>query len=307
LSTSDDRLINWILAQLDKGIEHPAGLDEDILTGYVEGRLTPEERAHAETRLAEDPEARTLLATAHDVHAAPKRPWLIPLAVAALLLAGVGLGIHLAGRSGNTTDVDPGAGAPAQQLARLTAELRTAHPDLLGDLRPLEADALAAAGPAPKRGGLQALAPAGAYLSNDVRFLWRPVPGIERYEVSVVDTDGRVLWETQGARPPAGPPSPPLPPGAYVWDVGAEVPLGRVATEQAFTILDAQASARFLKARALLRRHGPTGLLAEAHLALRRDLLAEARDAIRRYLAQRPDETLGLATLALVERRLPSR
>jgi hypothetical protein len=290
-------------------------IDADLLVAYAEGRLDDERRAALEERLADDDEGRRMVAllvregagsaaaaTSPAATGAPLQRSLLTWAAAAVLLVGAGAaGVWLL------------AGRPKQDstawLAATARTLAAESPDPFAGFVPLSADELAGGAEAPLRGGLVVTRPRGLLSGDRPEVTWTPQDGVESYEVTLTQDDGTVLWTRRAPAPPLVYPAdaPALPRGRnVVVAVAGTGPLGRV--ESGVTVRAApepeEAAFRNQVARARGSADDDREDLLVAHLALRGGRLLEAETAARAYVARAPDDPLGKATLAHVERRL---
>src|SRR5262249_21018278 len=149
--------------------------------------------------------------------------------------------------------------------------------------------------PERERGEGQAVEPAGRILETRPSFAWTPVPGADEYRVAVSSSDGAVLWNRTSAiaRLDYPPDVAALEEGrAYVWEVSAKGPLGRVEVRRAFAIASASARDAFRAARAAIEAEVEEPLRAtlEANVALRGGLLVEARRILEARVRAAPDD-----------------
>lgn len=238
----------------------------DDLAAYVEDRLSPEERAALEERLAADPALRQEVEDLRELRdqmrrsrpaATRRRPFVLAGLAAAAAVAGVALWLRppAATRPG----VDPGrpSQSPAPIVTLNDGDARVALsrdgaisglPSMDPGMRDAIAGALRGVLPAPQgldplRPGPRALlgapggatsfapeTPLGTRVSSDrPMFRWSPHPEARSYEVSVFDED---LQKRAGSGPITATdwtPERPLPRGhTYLWQVAAVTAYGRL-------------------------------------------------------------------------------
>ncbi len=292
MTDKPEELAAWLLLRFGAASESAGGLDEDLIVGYVEDRLTDEEKQLVEAQLARDPEARALLGL--DLACSPVATAGAALrgariAAAAIVLLAVGVGIFLATRE----DAAPSTRA---QLTALATELAYG---------PLTDEELAAR-ESTERGTLVLRGPSHGVLDGRPIFRWKPVAGVDRYHLAVLDDQARVVFETDATETKAGPMEQPLGTGDYVWEVTASGPLGALSARRAFWVPSISQRVLFRTMRDKIRNRASAWLadLAEAHLALRHELFAEALGPAQRFLDANPDDELGRATLRRVHREL---
>jgi hypothetical protein len=206
----------------------------------------------------------------------------------------------------------PGAGQPAvappdgglEEAARARA---AAAPALFADFRPLDREALAG-GAAPERPRLRVLRPAAVSLDDRPSIRWTPLEGATRYEVRLLDEDGRELRRMDAGADGLEPYTALARGRRYVvevvgWAGSARVPL---ALRRSFVVASAEEAFRFQDLRAGVEAHAPEALrpLLVAHLALRAGFLVEAEEAAAASVAARPEDLLARETLSHVRRRL---
>jgi hypothetical protein len=287
------------------GDERPE-LDENLLAAYAEGRLSGERRALVEARLANDPDARALVAAlAGDAEVAaaaeaarPARPLLArpwTLGAAAVVLLGVGFAIWSA-RPGEEETLE-------QAAARLAAE----QPDLLRGFRPLDEAELAALRLPALRGGVVVHRPRGTSIEDRPRIEWEHVPGAASYRVAVYGADGRTLWARTTDRQSMPWPDelPALEGVAHTVEVVADAALGRAEGRASFRVARPAERRRWDEVSSYVRLRAPRhadALL--AHLALRDGLLLEAERAAVAHAVAHPRDAGARALLADVRRAL---
>jgi hypothetical protein len=177
--------------------ETPDCLEESAIADFVEGRLSPEERAPLVAHLLACARCRSvvratggLLADDAVAKAIPKevdhkwRRWSLPvgLAAAAVLL-------FVWPRSTEHTDSTPG--------------LRDSTPTIINAPMPI----------APR-----------ASVARVDRFVWSGVPGVDRYRLRLYDDEGALVWTVETADTAVGLPNSVVlsPPGPYFWKVEAQ-------------------------------------------------------------------------------------
>jgi hypothetical protein len=291
-------------------------LDADLLVAYAEGRLDDARRAVVEARLAHDDEARRLVALlAREGEHAAAEPSLsrsapgrararraVAWAAAAVLLVGAGAAAVTWLLPDRPADTGAWLVATAGALAKEAPE------DFAG-FTPYTLGELAGGADAPLRGGLVVTRPRGLLAGDRPEVTWVPVAGAEAYEVTLTADDGRVLWSRRAtdARLPYPADAPALPRGRQVVvEVAGAAALGRVEGRVVATVATAEDEARHRQRVDRLRAAAGDARadLLVAHHALRAGRLLDAERAARAYAARAPDDPLGQATLAHVERRL---
>ena len=284
--------------------------DENVLAAIAEGRLDERERTAALDHIAVCEACRDLVrALAPHVAAARPAGRLLSFprkiaAIAAVVLAAAGAAFILARRGTQGGDADPAA---ALEVA--ASHLSRRVPEEFGDFRPLAAEELRAHRGDVLRGGDLEASPSGRILDGRPTLRWKAVPGARHYRVSVIGPEG-VLWNattTDTSLPwPEGKPE--LAPNARAaWTVTAAGP-GATEVRRAIAVVDDAEASRWRRAELGAGTvEAPLRWLLLAHLALRRDLPLEAHAYASRYVAERPGEALGAATLAAAADRLSAR
>jgi hypothetical protein len=235
------------------------------LAAYVEGRLSPEERAELDVRLADDAVLRAEVDDLRELHrqmtagrttapSAPRRPWLFAGLAAAAAVAAVALWLRAPGPE-PAAERAVASPTPAPLAVLRDGELRVA---LAADggvsglpaLDPAQRDAVAAAlrGELPRPGGLDALrdgrralmgaaqpdafapqAPVGTRVTDRPVFRWTAHPDARAYEVTVFDGD---FTRAAASGPLTGtewrPAHPLAEGGVFLWQVAALTSGGRI-------------------------------------------------------------------------------
>lgn len=268
--------------------EGDAGLDDETLAAWAEGALSDAERDAVEARLAQWSEGRTWMsavqasrdldepAVAARTAPAPSRraAWL-PLAAAAMLVAAFGVALAMGGFD-----------RPAEPtLAQTVASLRADHPDLFGDFTLLDETFLSARRET-ERGGLVANKPHHTISATRPRFTWSQRDGIEQFDVTLYDAEGRTIWTRQVEQAELDYPDDEqqLTPGtSYVWEVAGDAGLGALTSRRKFDTWTAPMRERFGDALNTVRRSGAPDTqqnLVLAHFAIRLGLLQKAEDVV---------------------------
>ncbi len=303
-------------------ISHPLAASEDgrlpdegLIAGYVEGRLTPEMHSAVEAQLLASTEGRALVAELssilerRDGQGAPalleRRGSWRALAIAAVLLLGVGAWLYATGAF--RSEADPG---PDARLLTAAAALTRHAPALFDDFRPLGAGERAGGTADVLRGGIQAYLPQGRTLEARPTFRWRPVAGATRYDVEVLDDRGGVVYavSSTGSQVDYAADHESLERGrTYVWEVSTdEGPLGRVTGRRSFHVASEAEAARFEQARRQIAEHAPQDLRAVllSHVAIRWGLLATAERLVEERLQQSPADEVASQTRSYLHRVL---
>jgi len=293
----EDALRAWMSERDDRSSD--ACIDVNDLAAFAIGRMLDEERERIEAHVVTCSLCRAAVtaavrAEAHLDAEAPRLrrssrgPW-FAVAAAVVLLA-VGLAF-LASR--------PGAPESKPTLDTAWASLANAHPDLFGDIDPLSAVERRRPGAALQRGSLRVEAPRGVVLEARPTVQWAG-EGAARIRVSTAD--GRPLESVAGTSSPWAWPdaSPPLPRGeTYLVEIEAEGVLGLEQASTTFAVASDALVLLYMRRSDAVRDSidAPLRELVLSHLALRADLLAEARRHAEAYLEARPEDEIGRETL----------
>jgi hypothetical protein len=304
MKPSDDDVVKTLLAARPGAETCP---DAGLIVGWAEGRLEPE-RSHAvDEHLAScdacREEALLLRGELRAVApaAAPRRSWALrllksPLAIAALALATLGVGVWAFARQG-----DPGV-APADTETRFVAlaeRLVQRDSVLFSGLVP---QAVRTLDPAPERalrGGVSLLGLPRSFL-HETRptFRWEAVAGAEGYEVRLLDAQGRAVVSARSAGPAwtLDASQPALERGGkYVLEVRTDAALGPVVGRRGFAVASEEEVSAFERATQRARdSDADLSDLVRAHLALARGYTLEAQAATDAYLVRHPDDRAGL-------------
>jgi hypothetical protein len=279
--------------------------DANLLVGWAEGRLDDERRRDVEEHLAAcdtcREQALVLREELAPVAAAPpaRLPFPLrllrgPLAIAALALLAIGVGVFVLARR----DIAPWGTAPQDPETRFLAEaakLRAEEPALLADLAPPSSRDLVGAPDRTQRGGVLLTGLPARFL-EPIRptFTWEAVAGVESWRVRLLDARGSAVWTASAteARLPWPADAAPLAPGAsYVLEVKGDAPLGAVEGRRGFEVASEREAAHFRAARARIQQRSPAfASRLTAHLALARGFTLEARVAADAALAANPKE-----------------
>jgi hypothetical protein len=288
-SKNDPALAAWLIDRFGVHGEGAGLLDEDLVVGYAEGRLSEEERAAVEGLLARDPEARDVLglarAGARD-RTQGRRRWALPLAAAAVLLVAFGAALWL--------DRAPEDALPADGAARLLVladRLTASHPRAFEGLRarieasdPVELPPL-------ERGGVRVLAPRGEVLGGSPLLRWEPVPGATGYAVRIAPADGQPVFESKSVEAQLRLPTA-LPAGAYVLEVTARTAFGTATGSSPFRRGGEAARREHARAVAAIEAAAPPEdrALLVVYYAVARERFAEAAAALGRHRSAHPDD-----------------
>ncbi|MDJ0975017.1 MAG: zf-HC2 domain-containing protein [Planctomycetota bacterium] len=307
MTTDDESRIGWLLehTEQDDAADDGPHLDDNLLTGFVEGALPAELRDRIDAHLVACAACRAEVVARGAWEpsvvyepAVPDQPepesWLRPLlAVAAAILLAVGVFLL-----DDAAGVDPEPDT-ATLVARSAKRLGAADA-ALAELGTMDWSAL------PKvdveRGDLRVTAPAGKLLVLRPRITWTPVNGVTRFRVAVRNDLGDVVLEQMVAGTSMDWPldASGLDPGTYAVKVTADSALARVAARRAFTI-PPDADREALATELYLIREGADPAVAEllvAEHAARRGYLAVAETAAMAFLSTAPDDPLGREALA---------
>lgn len=274
--------------------------DANLLVGWAEARLDDDRRRAIEEHLAACDDCRgqalVLREELAPVSSAPpaRLPFPLrllrgPLAIAALALLAVGVGVFLLARSPvRPIDED-------ERLLAEAASLRAAEPVLLADLAPTPSRRLPAVPDRAQRGGVLLTGLPARYLA-DTRptFAWEAVAGVDAYRVRLLDGQGAAVWTatTAASRLPWPSETSALVPGAaYVLEVRADAPLGAVEGRRGFELASTSDAERFHAARTRIEQRSPAfASRLVAHLALARGFTLEALAAAEAALAASPGD-----------------
>jgi hypothetical protein len=266
---SDDRDGRRQLARILRDDLRAAEIESppfERLAEYVEGRLSPEERAELDERLADDPVLRAEVEGLRELHrqmtggrtavdAPPRRPWVLAGLAAAAAVAALALWLRGPGPERAAERAAVASPTPAPVAALLDGAVRVAlgadgSVSGLPALDPAQRAAVAAAlrGELPRPGGLDALrdgrqvlmgasqvhafaprAPVGTRVTDRPVFRWTAHPDARAYEVTVFDGD---FTRRAASGPVTGTewrPAQPLAEGrVYLWQVAALTSGGRI-------------------------------------------------------------------------------
>lgn len=288
----DPALAAWLVERYGVEGEQAGLLDEDLVVGYAEDRLSAEERAAVERLLARDPEARALLGLteppppAASAAAEARRTWVWPVAVAAAVLVALGAALW------SPAGPEPLPGDGEERLLVLADRLAAAEPARFGGLR----NDIRAAAPIEHgggdRGGVRIRAPHGLVLDGAPTLRWEAVPGAGPYTLRIAAEDGDPVYETTVAAGtqhalPTG-----LAPGAYVFEVRTQTPFGPASGSSTFRRADDRARAAYEQAIAAIDAVAPPEdrlLLRTYHLATR-GWFAAAREALAAHRRRYPED-----------------
>ncbi|HLQ37500.1 MAG TPA: zf-HC2 domain-containing protein [Planctomycetota bacterium] len=300
-----DSMLRRLVDAAARGNYSAACPDPNQLAGFVEGRLSAQERSTVEAHLGTcDRCAEVVAALAgEDADARPvvcsSRKWqFLGVVAAAALIAALGLWWWLPGGTPTVT---------IELLAQTASRLAAARPDLLADLRPLRAEELADPGSGAVRGDLAITAPAGKLLATQPDFDWPGEPSVQQWTLVVSAADANELWRVQVPAPPVTFPAdkPQLSWGtSYLCAVEGESAQGMVRSSRAFAVASAAEVLAFRQAcEAIKSGAAPAqGGLLQAHLAVRRGFWGEAERLLRVERAREPAERLVALTLLHVLR-----
>ncbi len=283
--------------------------DENLLAGFVNGRLSVEERELVVRHLASCHVCRGVVRiVAGEPREASRRDRLVErllrsrvslgLAAALLLLAAV-FAIFVE-KSGSSRSQHPDTQA---LLMASAAKLAEAAPDLFGEFEVLTREERLTGGSSVRRSlDVGLLHPAGKVLVIRPTFVWEPVAGASRYELVLSTNAGSHLWRVETEAPPLEYPSghEPLSSGAsYLWEVKCEGVLGAVRTARVFEVVDDEARGSFARAVSRIHEIVPSGVrdLFLAQFAVRLQYFQEAEQAARSYLAAHLEDAIGQDTL----------
>ena len=270
--------------------------DRNLLAGWAEGRLLEEEREIVEGHMADCAGCRAAAVGAYPpAPSSPRIPLrrLVPAAAAAILLLAVGI---LWPRP------RPPVPGLERRLAVAAADLARRDPERLDGFLPIPPDELRRRSDPVRGTGLRAATPVGRLLDGRPEFRWFGGAAGEPANVALELPGGTVAWtaEARGDRLPFPASAAPLVPGkTYTWSVTRRGPLGPEEDRRAFSVLEESERGSFSTALASIDGAAPPDLasLLKAHLALRRDLPAEAERFARGAVAALPDEPLARWTL----------
>ncbi|MEW6743394.1 MAG: zf-HC2 domain-containing protein [Planctomycetota bacterium] len=341
----DDTIMEFLLRRLRPSGECPSGElggekascpDADLVAGYIDGTLLPDEEAAVTTHLEACVPCRELVAVLkagaprfHEVGGGsmvvsgdrdgltwslifPRklshRRRLFLVAAAVVVVGFTVVWLMQRGRTGTSEQ-----GPREILLAELSERLAREYAGTFGGFRPLGSSERLSSGPGPLRSDLVALPvyPAGKILERTPAFRWETTdPEALRQVTLVPDETGEPALTSPGrGRSAAFPPEwKPLEPGkGYAWTVtGAGSPNRPVY--RWFELAHPSLAARFERAAAILRGEGEVPAQLQevllAHFAVRNGLLGEAEAAARAHLAAFPDDALGRETLQYVLRAL---
>lgn len=292
----DEMLAAWLLERFGEDGEQAGLLDEDLVVGYVEDRLSPEEREAVEARLARDPEARAMLGLASSVEdpvrqvpakrSAPRRAWGELAVVAAILLLGIGAILWSGGE-----DPTPPAPDATERLLAVADRLAEGAPDVFGDLRAAIESPTPIARPSVERGGITILLPRGTVISDQPTLRWKAVPGADSYRVQVSSETGTSVFETT-TRETELEVGEPIEPGAYVVEVSAESSFGAARGSASFRRATPREQGKYDGAEFAIDiavAPGDKSLLL-AYFALSEGLYVEARRALERHRRDNPKD-----------------
>lgn len=305
-SHDDDMLAAWLLMRFGADGERAGLLDEDLLVGYIEDRLSAEERDAVEALLAQDAEARAMLdlrgesedplqqvpapATARP---APRR-W--AFAAAAVLLLGLGVWMF-----GSGDREEPRSEDPATRLLALADRLGASDPATFATLRARIASGAPVDVPAVERGGIAVSMPRGVLVQASPTLRWQAARGATSYALQIAPEDGPPVYEAT-TRETSHAVAEALAPGRYVCEVEASLPFGTATGTAAFRVADRDERAAFLAAKAAIEETAaPEDLqLVLAYFALDQAFYAEALAALAAQRATHPDDPRLAALEALV-------
>jgi hypothetical protein len=288
MRSADDRVTERLLADHRGGA--PGGCpDENFLAAFAEGRLAEPDRIAAEAHLSRCGECRAVVAVAAPVLLrAPARARVLPvawMAAAAVVLVAFGALLLFL----------PSPAAEEGTLVADARRLRDADPDLFRWLEPLDAAELTAPPDGTERGSLRVLAPRGTVLTGSPELTWEAVPGVERYEVTLLSDEGTAIWTIEssaaGLSWPEGQAA--LAPGSrVVVEVAAKGAVATAVGRRAFRVAGAAESAAWHVRLAAIGAAVPESRrdLLAAHFAVRLGLFGEAERLLARRSAVAPDD-----------------
>lgn len=285
----EQALAAWLIERFGGDGEQAGLIDEDLVVGYVEDRLAPEERAAVEGLLARDPEARALLGLVPPptpFERTARRRWVLPVAAAAALVLAIGAALW-AGRDTTTPlPVDGDA-----RLLVLAERLASSDPASFAGLRARIASPSPLDLPATARGGVRVRMPRGVLLDGVPDAAWAPVAGATRYDVTVTTVDGTVVLEGTATEPRYAVGSS-LASGDYVLEVRATTPFGEARGSSTFRCADEDLQEEHARAVATIEATAPPEdrLLLRAWHAIAQERFAEALAALERLRVSRPDD-----------------
>ena len=274
-------------------------LDENLVSGFVEGSLDEPTRARVLEHLSWCAACRAWVAElsdALDVHAVARKrvpPWRW-LAAAVVLIAA---GALLMTRGGRKLD--------DATLSAAASLLRASDPEVFGEFRPLAAPERGGANRTVYRGGIALIEPTESVLTHRPGFRWRPVPNARSYRLLVRDASGGVLFRHDVTATEFDWPKDvdALPAGSYVWRMTTLDTSEQLSGVRAFRILDDAARDRYERGLEIIDTRIDEALrrTLRAHWAIRNGLYREAVRQIESGSAMIERETLGYVRRALGE------